>query len=99
MPSTRSRTRAALPVAGCGADTGSVSVLLWGRKEGYRHFNLGMAPLSVKRMAEGDCRCAYRVGGQPGDGIQPAAASPMAGPVAGKVQRHVIPLHLDAAPA
>jgi len=56
---------------------------------------LGMAPLSVNRMAEGDCRCAYRIGGQPGDGAQPSVASP---PI-GKVQRHVIPLHLEAAPA
>lgn len=56
---------------------------------------LGMPPAPVNRLAEGDCRCAYRVGAQPADG----AAASMAIPAASRPQRAAIPLHLDAAPA
>ncbi len=56
---------------------------------------LGMPPSPVNRLAEGDCRCAYRVGGAPVDGV--AASMPIA--AASRPQRVAIPLHLDAAPA
>lgn len=56
---------------------------------------LGAPPLPVHRLAEGGCRCAYRVSPAPGgDGavslLSPAAARP---------QRVSIPLHLDAVAA
>jgi len=55
---------------------------------------LGAPPAPVNRLAEGGCRCAYRVG-------VPAAESPSApGPLASaKPQRAAIPLHFDAVPA
>lgn len=56
---------------------------------------LGMPPTPVNRLAEGDCRCAYRVGGQPAD----SATAFMPVPLASRPQRAAIPLHLDAAPA
>jgi predicted ArsR family transcriptional regulator len=55
---------------------------------------LGIPPVPVNRLAEGDCRCAYRVGAQPVD----SATAFMPVPLASRPQRAAIPLHLDAAP-
>lgn len=54
---------------------------------------LGTPPAPVNRLAEGDCRCAYRVGTPPADG----AVAPL--PAAGRPQHTAIALHLDAMPA
>lgn len=52
---------------------------------------LGATPTPVNRLAEGGCRCAYRVGPAPTDG----EAAHLAAPVLAKPQRSAIPLHLD----
>jgi predicted ArsR family transcriptional regulator len=56
---------------------------------------LGAPPAPVNRLAEGDCRCAYRVGAQPADG----ATAPAPLPAASRPQRTAIALHLDVVPA
>ena len=56
---------------------------------------LGTPPVPVNRLAEGDCRCAYRVG-TPGAEGSSTAATPAA---ITRPQRTAIPLHLDAVPA
>ncbi len=48
---------------------------------------LGAPPVPVNRLADGGCRCAYRVSMQPTDGPVSTAARP---------QRTAIALHLDA---
>lgn len=53
---------------------------------------LGTPPVPVNRLAEGGCRCAYRISGQPVDG----AVASMPVPAASRPQRVAIPLHLDA---
>jgi hypothetical protein len=56
---------------------------------------LGTPPVPVNRLAEGGCRCAYRVGASPVDGgvAHPAIPAPT------KPPRVAIPLHLDAVTA
>jgi predicted ArsR family transcriptional regulator len=56
---------------------------------------LGTPPVPINRLAEGGCRCAYRVGASPVDGSS-AIAVPAA---AAWPQRTAIPLHLEAVPA
>lgn len=56
---------------------------------------LGAPPVPVNRLADGDCRCAYRIGASSSDSNL-AAALPAAHT---RPQRSAIPLHLDAAPA
>lgn len=56
---------------------------------------LGSPPVPVNRLAEGGCRCAYRIGASAAD-ASPAQALPV---VASRAQRTAIPLHLDAVPA
>ncbi len=56
---------------------------------------LGALPVPVNRLAEGGCRCAYRVGVPPADGALTLA--PVLAPA--RPQRAAIPLHLDAVPA
>jgi predicted ArsR family transcriptional regulator len=56
---------------------------------------LGAPPAPVNRLAEGGCRCAYRVGLQSADGASPPA--PILAPA--RPQRTAIPLHLDAVSA
>lgn len=55
---------------------------------------LGAPPVPVNRLAEGGCRCAYRVGIQPAEGA--LAQVPLA---SARPQRTAIPLHFDAVPA
>lgn len=56
---------------------------------------LGAPPVPVNRLAEGGCRCAYRVGAQPFD----SAVAQMPASAAARPQRTAIALHLDAVPA
>lgn len=56
---------------------------------------LGATPTPVNRLAEGGCRCAYRVGSAPADSGQ----APSAAPALARPQRVAIPLHFDAVPA
>jgi predicted ArsR family transcriptional regulator len=56
---------------------------------------LGVTPSPVNRLAEGGCRCAYRVGTPPGDGGAPHLAIP----APTTPHRVAIPLHLDAVTA
>ncbi len=56
---------------------------------------LGARPVPINRMAEGGCRCAYRVGAAPAEAspLQTLPAAPA------RPQRSAIPLHLDVVPA
>ena len=56
---------------------------------------LGVTPSPVNRLAEGGCRCAYRVGTLPGDG----GVAHLAIPTPTTPHRVAIPLHLDAVTA
>lgn len=59
---------------------------------------LGLTPTPITRMADGECRCAYRIETGSGDSVADSmAARPMAA-AAPVPMRRAIPLHLDVRP-
>ena len=59
---------------------------------------LGQTPVPVSRMADGECRCAYRVEANLGDSVTGNMATRPAAATVPVPMRRAIPLHLDVRP-